>query len=111
MQRGAALWRGISCTHAGSGVVAIYDGIPNDKGFFPDEPIAKIDENGVHILEDYDGRLLHYANPSVMGMWMYDAGCLYGLSILIRGEHSAVTPVLSVTWLPYKPPVRREVMK
>lgn len=91
LETGPCIWRGLACTHAGTGSVDIYDGIADARGFFPDGK----------------GRLLYKATPSVMGMWMFDAGCHDGLTMIIGGDISPVSPFLSVTWLPHRPQERR----
>ncbi len=103
LERGPGLWRALSCTHAGSGVVSIYDGIPDEQGFFEEENLTA--ENPRYGQEN--GRVIHYANPSIMGMWMYDGGFQHGLTMKIAGQHEAVAPVVTLTWIPFKPSVRK----
>lgn len=93
LEVGPCIWRGLACTHAGSGSVDIYDGVADARGFFPEG----------------QGRLLYKASPSVMGMWMLDAGCRHGLTMIVNGDISPVAPFVSITWLPYKPQERRIV--
>jgi len=40
LERGPTLWLGLSCTHAGSGGIVVYDGVPDEEGFFPEPPAA-----------------------------------------------------------------------
>jgi hypothetical protein len=40
LQRGPCVLRAIACTHAGSGSLIAYDGMPDDEGFFPEEIVG-----------------------------------------------------------------------
>lgn len=81
--------RVIACTHAVAGGVAIYDGVPDDNGFF---------SNDESVDEDYkNGRELWIAHPTLMGSWAIDGGTNYGLTIVIDGNNS-VSPFLTVVW-------------
>lgn len=109
LEEGACSIRGMACTHAGSGGIVVYDGVPRTDGHFeaPPEELFKVDlyeteEQRAQALKDWednrDGREIYYAHPAVMGMWMLDGGCNHGLTIMSSGEHSATPPVLTITW-------------
>ena len=86
----------IACTHAGSGSMIAYDGVPDAKGDFPE--VSEKDP-------DYDtriGRPICKANPIVMGSWMLDGGFYHGLTIKVLGGHDRVMPMASVVWIPYR---------
>lgn len=85
LEKGPGVWKGLACTHAGTGNVNIYDGIADARGFFPEG----------------QGRLLYKASPSVSGVWMQiEAGYNHGLTMIINGDISPIAPFLSITWLP-----------
>src|ERR1700678_3476955 len=41
LEEGPGTLRTIACTHAGSGSLICYDGLPDSRGFFPDEQMAE----------------------------------------------------------------------
>lgn len=93
---GPGTLRTIACTHAGSGSLIAYDGIPDENGDFPE--VSESDPG-------YDtrvGRPIYKANPTVMGSWMLDGGFYHGLTIKATGGHDRVLAMASVVWLPYR---------
>jgi hypothetical protein len=114
LETGPTLFRSMACTHAGSGGVVVYDGVPDNDGFFPERVIAELnfDPNHEPTEEEirtaraaqwnYNGREVYYAHPACMGMWMLDGGCHYGLTIESRGTHENSAPVITVTWQKHK---------
>ena len=97
MEPGPGTLRTIACTHAGSGQLIAYDGIPNENGFFPDHEMPA-DHPEYHCR---NGRPIYRANPVVMGSWMLDAGFLHGLTIFVVGDQLTVNCVASVVWMPF----------
>lgn len=93
LERTAGTLRTIACTHAGSGTLLLYDGIPDDAGLFPDE--------GKDI-PNANGRLLFKANPAVMGSWMLDAGFQHGLTVRATGGQPGTPALASIVWVPFK---------
>lgn len=106
LERGPAVWRCMSNTHIGSGVITVVDGVPDDNGFFPDQDVHFTD---VERYAKANGKIIFQSNPAVMGMWMEDGFCWNGLTIILRGEHKAVMPCVSVCWLPHTEPAPRIV--
>jgi hypothetical protein len=103
---------GIACTHAGSGAVVIYDGLPDKDGIFEDsinahlwvpkdptpEERAAAEERYAEEYYNRNGRDVYYANPCVMGMWMFNGGLNRGFTVLSKGDNPTTAPVLSITW-------------
>jgi hypothetical protein len=98
LERGPGALRSICCTHAGAGGIKIYDGIPDENGFFPDEAMQPDDPN----YHNRNGRLIYQANPSVMGAWMLDAGVQYGITIEAAGDQPSSNTFATITWLKHK---------
>jgi hypothetical protein len=106
LERGPAIWRGMCCTHAGSGGVIVVDGVPDAEGFFPEPPkVISTDITDPAELQKamseawgYNGREIYYAHPACMGMWMLDAGVMHGLTIISFGEVAQSAPVITATW-------------
>lgn len=104
LERGPGLLRTIACTHAGCGSLVAIDGVPNEKGFFPEIPEG---ENILDLPTDptkgaYPGRPFYRANPTVMGSWMLDAGFFHGLTILAAGGNDGIAAIASIVWMPYR---------
>ena len=101
LEEGPGMMYTIACTHAGSGSITAYDGIPNEEGFFPDEEIADTDP-------DYatcNGRKIFNSNPAMMGSWMTNGGFMHGLTILAGGGmHESVALMASIVWMGAKKP-------
>lgn len=88
----------IACTHAGSGSLHVIDGVPDERGFFPN-----LDPN----LPPQDAAMqagveFYRANPVVMGSWMLNAGFVHGLTVMALGGYNEVPPVASIVWMPVK---------
>lgn len=98
LEKCAGVLRTIACTHAGSGSLAVYDGIPNENGFFPDHEMPDTDPN-YHMR---NGRPIYRATPVVMGSWMLDAGFFHGLTLLAKGGTDSACAIASVVWMPFK---------
>ncbi len=102
LEAAPVLFRGMACTHAGSGGVAIYDGVPDQDGYFPELPeLPEGEENDPMAKWNRNGRLIYYAHPACMGMWMLDAGCRHGLTIVMQGTEQ-VSPIVTLTWMKHK---------
>lgn len=121
LEGNAGVLRTIACTHAGSGSLVAIDGVPDEKGFFPDqgmtEPVMPIlraeddKDSHVHQMNEYieaekkyqtrNGRPIYRANPVVMGSWMLDAGFLHGLTIKVDGGGISVAAIASIVWMPF----------
>jgi hypothetical protein len=95
--------RTIAITHAGSGALIIYDGIPDEEGLFPDEHMPESDP----LFLARNGRPIYKANPVVMGSWMLDAGFSHGLTLRAMGGHDPTAAIASVVWMPFKAQVRK----
>ena len=95
LEVGEGVLRTCACTHAGSGSLRIYDGVPDENGFLPDP-------------EDGDlspaGRDLLWMPQTVMGSWMLDAGFIKGLTIVCPGGHEGMAPVATIVWMPRAKP-------
>lgn len=112
LQRGSGTLRTLAITHAGAGNLEAIDGIPDDRGFFPDHemqaPVRAPDEaDGPYLvrLKAYhtrNGRPFYRANPIVMGSWMLDAGFNHGLTIRAEGGHDSTSAIATVVWMPYR---------
>ena len=93
LERGPGTLRTIACTHAGSGTMLLFDGVPGEDGLFPQEQ-----EPGPNA----DGRLLYKANPAVMGSWMLDAGFQHGLTVRATGGQPGTPAIASIVWVPFR---------
>lgn len=119
LERGSGVIRTDACTHGGAGSISIYDGIPNDQGFFEDRELPEHEMAELvraTLRQDPDasaaaareriaqsaknGRRIYYANPTVMGSWMMDGGFYHGLTIEAPGGHESISPVASIVWMP-----------
>ena len=102
-EEGPGTLRTMAVTHAGSGSLVAFDGVPDDHGDFPDEDMKEI-INGLRN-ERYDtrnGRPFYRATPAVMGSWMLDAGFYNGLSILADGGGHGVAVFATIVWMPVR---------
>jgi hypothetical protein len=127
LERSPTMWRSMACTHAGSGAgVTVYDGIPDEDGFFqkdvreivvlppnPTKEDLEAHNNKVKLMQqqelwNYNGREVYFANPACMGMWMFDGGTPRGLTIRVVGAVTATSPYITLTWvkLKEKPPAK-----
>jgi len=108
LERGPGTLRTIACTHAGSGALLAIDGIPNEDGFFDGaDPDRRPDQMPVDIESAaFNGRAFYYANPTVMGSWMLDAGFEFGLTVCALGGNASTTAFASIVWAP----VRRRLL-
>ena len=93
-----------ACTHAGAGALTIIDGVPNEQGFFPDEPIREhYDEVMFHeLMGKRHGREMVRFPVVVMGSWMLNAGFHNGLTISVAGGHSDLSPIATIVWMPFR---------
>lgn len=98
LQGGPGVLRTIACTHAGTGSLAVYDGIPNEDGFFPDEEMPESHPD--FMLRN--GRVIYRATPVVMGSWMLDAGFHHGVTVLAKGGVESAAAIASIVWMPYQ---------
>ncbi len=113
LQRGPGMLVTVNCTHAGSGTLEIFDGIPDDEGLFSERKLVFKDKGevkvpGIRASEDdknfglRNGRSLKRANPVVMGAWMSNAGFFHGLTVRHLGGQSGVPAVAAIVWMPYR---------
>ena len=98
LEEGAAAMRAIGCTHAGTGGLIIYDGVPDENGFFPDEDMKPDDPNYFA----RNGRPIYKANPAVMGAWMLDAGVIHGITVQAMGGDASANLFASLVWIKHK---------
>lgn len=107
LERGPVEWRGMCNTHMGSGTVSIHDGVPDERGFFPDGTemykIQEVKDNDGNVIAlkataSHNGRTIFSAQPAVMGMWMFNAGLLHGLTLVMQGGTQGVAPCVAITW-------------
>lgn len=94
-EEGPAVIRSIACTHIGSGSFAIYDGVPDEGGFFPDEHIRVADP----AYQTANGRRIFLFSPQVMGMWSLDGGCNHGLTCVANGGSPRTPVFITVSWI------------
>ena len=97
LEKCSGVLRTIACTHAGSGSLAVIDGIPDENGFFPDHEM-KEDHPNYHMR---NGRPIYRATPVVMGSWMLDAGFFHGLTLLAKGGTDSACAIASIVWMPH----------
>ena len=91
LEIGEGVLRTCACTHAGSGSLRIYDGVPDQNGFLPDpDP----DDPSPH------GRDLLWFPQTVMGSWMVDAGFINGLTVEHPGGHEEMSAIATIVWMP-----------
>ena len=108
LEESPCMVRAVACTHAGSGGVIIYDGVPDEHGYFPaDTPMSVLvpenptEEELAAALELYynrNGRPVYYANPAVMGMWMFDGGLMHGFTLVSLSDAQTSAPIITITW-------------
>jgi len=94
LERGPGSLGTLAITHAGSGALIAYDGVPDDGGWFPDEAMAEDDPK----FWARRGRPLYFANPVVMGSWWINAGFQHGLTIVAAGGHQGSSAIATVVW-------------
>jgi hypothetical protein len=99
LERCAGTLRTIAMTHAGSGAVYAYDGIPDDYGYFSDPP-SETDP----AFWTRNGRPIYRANPAVMGSWMCDGGFYNGLTIIAAGGTESACAIASIVWVAFRRP-------
>lgn len=124
LEEGPGTLRTIACTHAGSGGLIGYDGVPNEEGLFLARRITlpapvtmrgksfdagcEVDVPGEQAEEDHifyplrNGRDIYRATQAVMGSWMLDAGFHHGLTLRATGGHAPTAAFASVVWAPYR---------
>jgi hypothetical protein len=101
-----------ACTHAGAGGLVIYDGMPDNQGYFPESEKPTDDATAYATPGDRDaafdrygkrhGRELLRQPAAVMGSWMLNAGFHNGLTIDVSGGHMDLYPVASIVWQPFR---------
>ncbi len=91
LEEGPGMLQTLNITHAGSGELSVYDGVPNKDGFFPDEHILDTDPK-YHMS---NGRLFYHFSPVYMGAWMSNAGFMHGLTIHATGD---MAPFVTAVW-------------
>lgn len=92
LEHGTCTWRALANTHQGTGSITVYDGIPDENGYFPK------DTKSVELMQN--GRLIFNANPPILGMWMFDGGMYHGLTLAIEGVLNNISPCCTITWMP-----------
>jgi hypothetical protein len=98
LEKGPGMLITIACTHAGSGSMAAFDGIPDEDGFFQDE---RMKDNHPDF-EKRNGRPIYRATPTVMGSWMLNGGFYHGLTIKATGGVDSAAAVASIVWMAHK---------
>lgn len=105
-----------ACTHAGAGGLVLYDGVPDERGYFPDADMEKPTEDPTAYATPGDrdlaferwgkrhGRELLRQPTAVMGSWMLNAGFHNGLTVDVTGGHMELYPVASIVWQPFRKP-------
>ena len=104
-----------ACTHAGGGGLVLYDGIPDENGYFPVDGEAPLPFQGEEGSPDHavwlraseaygkrHGRELLRQPSAVMGSWMLNAGFHNGLTLDVSGAHSDMYPVATIVWQPFR---------
>ena len=115
LERGPAALMCLAVTHAGSGGIVAYDGVPDKHGQFPTptEELFQVDLYSDETarrqaLIDWEsqknGREIYYAMPAVLQCWSLQAGCAHGITILSSGELTCTPPVLTVVWMAFEAP-------
>lgn len=119
LESGPGSIRAMACTHAGSGGIVIYDGIPDKNGMFEDHPpeeLFKVDlyaseeERAKALLswsQNKNGKEIYYAHPAVLGMWQIDGGCQHGITLISSGELSNAPPIITVVWQSWEDPAEK----
>jgi hypothetical protein len=98
LEPGPGALQAIAVSHAGTGGMTIYDGVPDEEGNFPDAAMPETDK-GYYAR---NGREVWSASPILMGMWMLNAGLFHGLTVKYwAGQHS-VSSRMTLAWVPYK---------
>lgn len=106
LERGPGTLRTDACTHAGAGQLIIYDGVPDENGYFGTEEMSESDPG----YWSRNGRPIYKANPVVMGSWMLDAGFYHGLTIKATGGERAAA-IASIVWVAHRARTTEPVMK
>lgn len=107
-EEGPGVLRTMAVTHAGSGSLVAFDGVPDDRGLFPDETMEEylVQPDGSKMRnKQYDqrnGRAFYRATPAVMGSWMVDAGFYHGLTLLADGGGHGVAVFATIVWMPVR---------
>lgn len=91
LEEGEGTFRTCAMTHAGSGSLMVYDGLPDDNGFIQESEDGDISPHG---------RPLLWMPQAVMGSWMTDAGFLKGLTVYAPGGHEGMVPTATFVWMP-----------
>lgn len=100
LEAGEGTLRSLACTHVGAGMFMVYDGVCDERGFFPDE--GKLKDPYAEPYWTANGRPLFGNTPQVMGFWAVDAGFIHGLTIKADGGIPGTPVFVSVSWLRYK---------
>ena len=96
LHEGFVVFRGLACTHAGSGTLEIIDGIPDEHGFFPDSDILGDIRHPRYGCAN--GRVIYKSPASVMGMWTLNVGLHHGLCVFASGPSDSVGTVATFIW-------------
>ena len=94
LERGQGSFGTFACTHAGSGGITAYDGIPDENGFFPEFE----GEEGSKEWWMRPGREIYRAMPVVMGSWWINGGFFHGLTIWCHGGRDTEPPIGTLVW-------------
>lgn len=99
-EKGPCTWQAMANTHQGTGCIKVWDGVPDESGFFGHHANSQ---------ELYrNGRMVFNANPPILGMWMFAGGLDFGFTIEVSGVLNNIGPCLTVTWMP-DAPVKRNI--
>lgn len=89
------LWA-FNCTAGGSGGFAIYDGVPNEDGYFPHSHLP-----APHPSEDRrNGRMVVEGHPATLGAWSLGIQMYHGLYVVAQGGFEGVPTFGTLSWMP-----------
>ncbi len=98
LEPGPGALQAIAVTHAGTGSISIYDGVPDESGNFPDDEMLDADEK----YYSRNGRDIFQMSPILMGMLMINGGVFHGLTVKCFDGQHGVSTRLTLAWVPYK---------
>lgn len=96
LEEGPGMLQVVDITHSGSGELDIYDGVPNDNGYFPDNITDESDSKW----PASNGRRFVGWSPIYMGAWQMNAGFRHGLTVISSGGADA--PYATFVWVAMK---------
>ena len=100
LETGEGTVRSLACTHVGSGVLTVHDGVCDDNGFFPD--YEKLKNPYAPEYWTANGRKMLGFSPQCMGFWAIDGGFTHGLTVVADGGMPGTPVFVTVSWVKYK---------